>query len=216
MNIYLGETAEGERIEQDVQKVKHLLLVGKTGTGKTEFVRAIIHSLVANVTEEDVKFCLFSDAWFDLESSIPSQYFLYDKKSSVAKDEDEANDLLNRILSLLKDRKQGKANDGEKVILLVDNNAFYRKNDTNDKLVEIVKTGGEFGVHVICTLQNISERDESAFKLFPSVLCGALCDERQTKLVLGEKLQQEWKPFAFVLKNKRAETTVKATIHKPN
>lgn len=201
MNICLGENVDGKRIDQDLQAIKHLLLAGKTGTGKTEFIRAIVQSLVANYTEDEVKFCLFSDTWFDLESSIPSQYFLYDKNSSVAKDENEADDLLNHVLSFLEDRKQGKANNGEKIILLVDNNAFYCKSEMHDKLVEIIKTGSDFGIHVICTLQNISERDESACKLFPSVLCGKLCDDRQIKLVLGEKTQQEWKPFAFVLKN---------------
>lgn len=201
MNIYLGENADGKKVEQDLQVVKHLLLAGKTGTGKTEFIRAIVQSLVANYTEDEVKFCLLSDTWFDLESSIPSQYFLYGKNSSVAKNEDEADDLLNHVLSLLKDRKQGRANNNEKVILLVDNNAFYCKSETNDKLVEIIKTGSEFGIHVICTLQNVSKRDESACKLFPSVLCGKLCDDRQIKLVLGEKTQHEWKPFTFVLKS---------------
>lgn len=212
MNIYLGENADGKRIEQDLQAVKHLLIAGKTGTGKTEFIRAIVQSLVANYTEDEVKFCLFSDTWFDLESSIPSQYFLYDKNSSVAKDENEADDLLNHVLTLLVDRKQGKANNGEKVILLVDNNAFYCKSETNDKLVEIIETGSEFGVHVICTLQNVSKRDESMCKLFPSVLCGKLCDDRQMKFVLGEETQHEWKPFAFVLKNEMVKTTVRATI----
>lgn len=212
MNIYLGENADEKKVEQDLQVVKHLLIAGKTGTGKTEFIRAIVHSLVANYTEDEVKFCLLSDTWFDLESSIPSQYFLYDKNSSVAKDEDEADDLLNHVLTLLVDRKQGRANNNEKVILLVDNNAFYCKSETNDKLIEIIKTGSEFGVHVICTLQNVSKRDESMCKLFPSVLCGKLCDDRQIKLVLGEETQQEWKPFAVVLKNEMVKTTVRATI----
>lgn len=209
MNIYLGENESGRIIKSDLREVKHLLVVGKTGTGKTEFLRAIVKSLSADYGFDKIQVCLFSDVWFVLQSAVPTEYFLFGKEQSVAKDETEAGALLDRILSLIAERENGTAKVNAEIVLLCDENAFYFERGNNEKVVEIIKRGNAVGVHIVYSLQNIRSEDKEMLGLFPSVLCGALCDDRQTKLVLGEKSNRNLKPFEFILKTETASEIVR-------
>lgn len=209
MNIYLGENESGRIIKSDLLEVKHLLVVGKTGTGKTEFLRAIAKNLSADYGFDKIKFCLLSDVWFVLQSAVPTEYFLFDKEQSVAKDETEAGALLDRILSHIATRENGTAKGNAEIVLLCDENAFYHEPKNNEKIAEIIKLGNAVGVHIVYTLQNVRSEDKVMLELFPSVLCGALCDERQAKLILGEKPHKELKPFEFILKTETATEIVR-------
>lgn len=213
MNIYLGENESGRIIKPDLREVKHLLVVGKTGTGKTEFLRTIAKHFSADYGFDKVKFCLCSDMWFDLQPSVPTEYFLFGKEQSVAKDETEAGALLDRILSLIAERENGTANDNAEILLLCDENAFYCEPKNNEKIAEIIRCGNAVGVHIVYSLQNVRKEDKEMLILFPSVLCGTLCDERQTKLILGAKTNRNLKPFEFVLKTETASEVVMATRH---
>ena len=209
MNIYLGENESGRIIKSDLREVKHLLVVGKTGTGKTEFLRAIVKSLSADYGFDKIQFCLFSDVWFVLQSAVPTEYFLFGKEQSVAKDETEAGALLGRILSLIAARENGTAKDNAEIVLLCDENAFYFERGNNEKIAEIIKRGNAVGVHIVYTLQNVRSEDKVMLELFPSVLCGTLCDDRQAKLILGEKSNRNMKPFEFILKTETASEIVR-------
>lgn len=213
MNIYLGENESGRIIKSDLREVKHLLVIGKTGTGKTEFLRAIAKNLSVDYGFYEIKFCLLSDVWFALQPSVPTEYFLFDKEQSVAKDETEAGALLDRVLSLIAERENGTAKVNAEIVLLCDENAFYHEPKNNEKIAEIIKRGNAVGVHIVYTLQNVRNEAKEMLGLFPSVLCGALCDDRQTKLILGEKSNINLKPFEFVLKTEtRGEVVTKNQI----
>ena len=125
MNIYLGENESGRIIKSDLREVKHLLVVGKTGTGKTEFLHAIANNLFADYGSDEIKFCLCSDVWFALQPSVPTEYFLFGKEQSVAKDETEVGALFDRILSFIAARENGTAKGNAEIVLLCDENAFY-------------------------------------------------------------------------------------------
>lgn len=204
----MGKNENGKEIKEDLREVKHLLVVGKTGTGKTEFLRAIVKNLSADYGSDTVKLCLISGAWFDLQSSVPTEYLLFGKEQSIAKDETEAGALLDRILSLIAERENGNVGGVAEVVLLCDENTFYYEKENNKKVAEITKRGNAVGVHVVYTLQNVRSVDKEMIVLFPSVLCGALCDDLQTKLILGARPNKELKPFEFVLKTEMLDETV--------
>lgn len=209
MNIYLGENESGRIIKSDLREVKHLLVVGKTGTGKTEFLHAIAKNLSADYGFDKIKFCLLSDVWFGLQSAIPTEYFLFGKEQSVAKDETEAGALLDRILSLIAERENDTTKGNAEIVFLCDENAFYHEPKNNEKIAEIIKRGNAVGVHIVYSLQNVRSEDKEMLGLFPSVLCGALCDDRQTKLILGAKTNINLKPFEFILKTETTSEVVR-------
>lgn len=219
MNIFLGKNESDRAVIADLRDIKHLLVAGKTGSGKTEFLRAIVREFINEYKSDEIKFCYFSDCWFLLKDEIPSEYLLFGVEKSIAKDETEAGVLLSDILQKLHARADRKKTGGlcdadrtsPEIILLFDNNAFYCNSENNAKLAEILKNGSDLGIHVVFSLQHVSEKDEEKIKLFPSVLCGELCSEKQTKIILGAGGLKVWQQFWFMLKSPAFNCLVKAS-----
>ncbi len=221
MNIYLGKNIDGRVVNADLRDIKHLLIVGKTGAGKTDFIGAIIRDFISKNKSDAIKFCLFSDCWFLLKDEISPEYLLYGAEKSIAKSEDEANDLLDCILTDMSVRL-GKLTQNvsdfpesenmPEIVLLFDNNAFYFRTEINEKINKIIGCGNNIGVHVVFSLQQISKKDETSIAVFPSVLCGKLSSEKEYKKLHVMKITEMSGEFWFALKSPVFSENVRCDI----
>ena len=210
MKIYLGKDENGQVTSVDLRDIKHLLVAGKTGSGKTEFIGAIIRDIIKRYGSNKVGFCYFSDCWFLLKNEIPIEYRFFGAEKSVAKNEIEADALLSDVLNEMHGRIANvRQNSNEilssdksapEIIMIFDNNAFYYNDKINEKLAEILKNGSNAGIHIVFSLQYVLKSDEQKIKLFPSVACGRLNDEKQSKIILGTGGAEELRHFEFILK----------------
>ena len=225
MNIYLGKNRNRQSLNADIKEIGHLLIAGKTGTGKTEFIGAMIRDFINKYDSNAVKFCLFGDCWFLLQDKIPTEYLFYGRKKSIATDESETQDLLNTVLhdmaARIHEAKKGEMQDfndccefslAPEIVLLFDNNAFYLGDELNDKIAQIIVYGNDIGMHVVFSLQNVVKRYDNMTDRFPSVLCGQFCEEKKFKKISGRKDMKELEQFEFVLRTADFSDIVKCEV----
>ena len=91
LNIPLGINENGEQEFLDLNKARHVLVAGKTGSGKSTFLHKAIKHLIENYSKEDVRLFLI-----DLKQTAFLRY-----KNNVIYDLEQSkgilNDLVNKI-----------------------------------------------------------------------------------------------------------------------
>lgn len=76
LDIVLGKNLIGEDVIVDLREMPHLLIAGRTGSGKSVGVNCIISSIIYNASAEDVKFIMIDPKMVELMpyNGIPHLY----------------------------------------------------------------------------------------------------------------------------------------------
>jgi S-DNA-T family DNA segregation ATPase FtsK/SpoIIIE len=92
LNIPLGVNENGEQEFLDLNKARHVLIAGKTGSGKSIFLHKIIKHLTENYSKDEVRLFLI-----DLKQTAFLRY-----KDYVIYDLEQAKSVLNDLVNKIK------------------------------------------------------------------------------------------------------------------
>jgi len=101
--IFIGKNENGDKIYKDINDMKHLLIVGQSGAGKSVLVNNLINSLLFNQVE------LFL---IDLKGGV--EFFKYEKQgANVVDNLDDLGKLLDNLIDIMNKRLAKMKQNGE-------------------------------------------------------------------------------------------------------
>lgn len=75
--VKIGETSDGKIVKCDFSSVNNMLVSGTTGSGKTNLIYSLLHSLMENNDPSNIKFIIFASKISDYDFMSRSAYLLY-------------------------------------------------------------------------------------------------------------------------------------------
>lgn len=174
----LGKDIEGKVVYGDITKMKHLLVAGATGTGKSVFLNSLIISLIAKYSPEDLRIILIDpkQVEFSIYSKLPHlmvdeiiceaskvinvlnwsiaemerRYGLFKEKGKTVhvRDIDEYNTHLTEDEEKL-----------PKIVLIIDEVADlmqHAKRDIEDRIQSLTQKSRAAGIHLVLATQRPS------------------------------------------------------------
>ncbi len=180
-NVYVGKIDDPEQQTQhtlfvDLLKSKNIMIAGGSGSGKTTFLKTILHEVIRHYSPEDIVFYLADFSGRTLNSFTPAPHC-----GVFVDDENEQN--FNRLLDLLKEmveeRKklfsEASVSDFESyiaikklplVLVVIDNVAgisnFAKGTDILTSISQYFKEGLSYGIRYIVTLTHLNELNSKA------------------------------------------------------
>jgi len=198
-------------IHDDVNKVENVLVCGTTGSGKSVFLHVFIKGASMLNTVEDVRLVLVDSKRVEFNQYKNSELLL----CPIINNSDE---LLIRINELIDKRNKRKEligdNDFEAsrrqnnqhfpyILLVIDEYADIANKDLNKALLELMKDGFKYGIHVVLSTQRISGwvADVDFFKSFKTIVCQSNYDEKETRALIGDYVELNGSGDSLILRN---------------
>ena len=201
--IILGVDTFGKPIVMDLYTMPHLLITGRTGTGKTVLIQVLLKSLMAKFSPSECKFvifdpkgCDFVDAWDKNKYMLlPVEKFniKFDSFDKIQQIVEDRYQILadNKVKNLFEYRKKTRKKDMPHIIVAVDEILDYMI--TNKKRMEefvnaICSKGRAVGVHLIFATQRPDKRGLTDIikANFPSRVCFQARSVQEAKIMFDE------------------------------
>ena len=194
--VYGCPEGEISILHDDISKAENVLVYGRTGSGKSVFLHVFIKGASMLNTVEDVRFVLADSKMVEFSQYKKSELLL----CPIINNGDELlikiNELIderNKRKELIGDndfetsRKQNKQN-FPYILLVIDEYADIVNEELNKALLELMKDGFKYGIHVILSTQRISERvaDIEFFQSFKTIISQANYEEKETRKLIGD------------------------------
>lgn len=232
--LTIGVDRKGNPVNIRLKELKHLLVGGSAGTGKTISVISMITSLITHFKSKDLKIMLFD--------TTKNDYSLFEKNPQlphllkpVVVDVEEMNKQVNELLKEIKRRFETFENydvsDFEeykkimttndfaeympKIVLFIDDYADLKMNfpNINEVIEKIGKNGHKAGVHMILATQVTNEKvlTEKTLSVIPTRLSFTTLNEKDSKIVLGKKGAEQLKPRGQFILIKENDDVINGT-----
>ena len=232
--LTIGVDRKGNTVNIRLKELKHLLVGGGAGSGKTISVVSMITSLITHFKSEDLKIMLFDTTGND--------YSLFEKNPQlphllkpVVVDVEEMNKQVNELLKEIKRRFKTFENydvsDFEeykkimttddfaeympKIVLFIDDYADLKMNfpNINEVIEKIGKNGHKAGVHMILATQVTNEKvlTEKTLSVIPTRLSFTTLNEKDSKTILGKKGAEQLRPRGQFILIKENDDVIKGT-----
>jgi len=169
--IIMGEDTYGNKIYEDLTNMPHLLVAGRTGSGKSVFINNLITTLLIKKSPDEVKLLLVDPKQVEFISYSGVSHLMED----IANDIEESKELLNKAVEemerrfdLLMKAKVKKIYEYNKVnktklpyiVLVIDEFAELmmmgkpiEKEDVERKIVRLAQKARAVGIHMVLATQ---------------------------------------------------------------
>lgn len=198
-------------IYDDISKAENVLVYGRTGSGKSVFLHTFIKGVSMFNTVEDVKLVLVDSKRVEFNQYNNSELLL----CPIINNGDE---LLAKTKELINECNKRKETIGDNdfeatrkknnqhlpyILLVIDEYAVIANKELNNALLELMKDGFKYGIHVVLSTQRISSwvADIDFFKSFKTIICQANYDEKETRKLIGDYVELKGSGDSLVLRD---------------
>ena len=203
----IGKNATGENIILDITEARHILIAGKSTTGKSDAVNSVILSLLFKLSPDDVKFLMIGRNGCDLTRYKDIPHLL----SPIVEDMSKARFSLNWLCDEMLDRFEKISRAGARnfvdyndmvengkifgkrlpyIVMIIDELDFLKKHEPQADcyISELAMKSRLVGIHMILTTEKISSDviNSSVLANVPTRLCFVVNSYIDSKLILDE------------------------------
>ena len=181
----------------DMNKAENILVYGTTGSGKSTFHHTFIKGVTTSNKTNNVKLLLVDSKKIEFNRYENSTFLL----SPIIHNREE---LLSKINELINECQRGKETirnsgfDPQKsenctqfpyILLIIDEFVEITSKIVNNYLLELLKEGYRYKIHVILSTQSIGEgvAEIDFFKAFKTIICQRNHEEKETRLLMEKK-----------------------------
>ena len=209
--VYGCPEGKNSIIHDDISKAENVLVYGATGSGKSVFLHVFIKGASMFNTIEDVRLVLF-----DFKRVEFNQY--KNNELLLCPIINNGNELFAKIKELINECHKRKEaigdNDFESsrkqnnhhfpyILLVIDEYADIANKELNNVLLELMKDGFKYGIHIILSTQKISGwgADIDFFKSFKTIICQENYDKKETCRLIGDYVELKGSGDSLVLRD---------------
>lgn len=184
--VLLGEDEEGQLVLDDLQSMRHLLIAGACGSGKTVCINSMIVSMLLGCSSEKIKFIMVDPKAIELHMYKRLPHLIY----PIITDSKQAVEALEWAVREM-DRRHGNSRANvSKIVIVIDEivDLLNSSRESIEKLLlQILEKGSEVGIHMIMSAQNPTSEALSGIlaACVPSRICLRAISEDVSKTVLG-------------------------------
>lgn len=175
--VILGEDTYGSPLYTDLASMPHMLVAGRTGSGKSVFLNTLITTLISKLTPEQVQFMIVDpkQVEFTMFEDIPHLFNHEGEKLGIAEDVEDAKELLEiaveemgRRFELFREGRVKKIEDYNKIseeklpylVFIVDEFSDFMlmskgedKKIVENNIVRIAQKARAVGIHMVLATQ---------------------------------------------------------------
>lgn len=191
--IPIGVKFSGKFYFDDLTKLPHLLIAGRTGSGKSVFIHSIINSLLQRSQCSQCSLVLIDPKMCELKT--------YEKKEEVLNfthSAKEAKTILDFLIREIKNRyeilamknKREIENDANRIFIIIDELADLilspEGKKIEEKLIKIAQIGRAAGVHLIVSTQRPTVKIINGLLKanLPARICFAVNNAMESRIIL--------------------------------
>ncbi len=209
--VYGCPEGKTDIIHDDISKAENVLVYGTTGSGKSVFLSVFIKGASMFNTAEDVRLVLVDSKKVEF-----SQY--KNGELLLCPIIDNGDELLIKINELIDERNKRKELIGDSdfetsrrqnnqhfpyILLVIDEYADVANKELNKALLELMRDGFKYGIHVVLSTQRISgcAADVGFFKSFKTIVCQSNYDKKETRALIGNYVELNGGGDSLVLRD---------------
>ena len=209
--VYGCPKGKNSIIHDDISKAENVLVYVTTGSGKSVFLHVFIKGASMFNTIEDVRLVLFDSKRVEFNQYKNNELLLCPIINN-------GNELFAKIKELINECHKRKeaigGNDFETsrkqnshhfpyILLVIDEYADIANKELNNVLLELMKDGFKYGIHVVLSTQRINGlvADIDFFKSFKTIICQANYDEKETRKLIGDYVELKGSGDSLVLRD---------------
>lgn len=200
LTVAIGRAVDGSNVLANIEELKHILVAGASGSGKSVFIQGMILSLLAKHTPNDLDIFLVDPKMveFYVYRNIPNCHVVTETKDAI--------DLLQKLTTIMDDRYRQLAAAGcrdidsynqkndikmRRIVLFIDELADLIKTSrraVEDNIVRIAQKARACGIHlVIATQYPKAEVVTGLIKSnIPTKVCFAVTSPTASVVMLGQ------------------------------
>lgn len=164
----LGKDENGQMVIKDLDDVRHLLIAGATGTGKSNLVHSILLSLMAKISPDKCRFIFCDTKIIEFSDYQKSRYSLIAPATDAAKISAclqwSVVEMMRRLKAFSKDQCRSLSayndmawenfGDLPHIVIVIDDVALVAESaETRESIHSLLQTGHRVGIHLIMVTQ---------------------------------------------------------------
>lgn len=194
--VPLGIDEKKEKYYMDFSGISSLLIVGETGSGKSNFINSILISLLFKNSKEELELFLIDSSGVELKiyEGLPLV------KNGIKSDTTDGFKCLKNVVNILEERREIFANAGFKnimeynkinknllhiFVIIDDAREILEKEETKSLFETILREGYKFGIHLIISTSAYIKNtfDEELLNEFTYKITFDLASAEQSDLI---------------------------------
>lgn len=184
--VLLGEDTEGQLVLDDLESMRHLLIAGACGSGKTVCINSMIVSMLLGCSLEKIKFIMIDPKAVELHMYKRLRHLIY----PIITDSKQAVEALEWAVNEMDRRYENSSVNAPKIVIVIDEvvDLLNSSRESIEKLLlQILEKGSEVGIHLIMSAQNPTSEALSGIlaRGVPSRICLRMISADASKTVLG-------------------------------
>ena len=209
--VYGCPEGKNSIIHDDINKAENVLVYGTTGSGKSVFLHVFIKGASMFNTIEDVRLVLVDPKRGEFNQYKNNELLL----CPIINNGDELFAKIKELINECHKRKEAiGGNDFETsrkqnshhfpyILLVIDEYADIANKELNNVLLELIKDGFKYGIHIILSTQMISGwgADIDFFKSFKTIICQENYDKKETCRLIGDYVELKGSGDSLVLRD---------------